>query len=510
MAPAQVTPRDKLERLVDLGRKTLRYWWLVALFAVGGGALSLAFALLRTPHYQAEASLSYQERIQSSLLQNREEVVNRNIGDRYRELLMSRPQLIQIINDPKLNPFPDKDPDLALEKLRQQVKFESRGGATFRIVYTDTDPDRAKDVTDRLTTVLQKKDDEMRAEQASATVTFAIQQKEMADTELRKREQALAEFLAKHPEFATEANQTADGAAVRQMRDQKNKSGDDKMYALERQRMRLQARLEASPDAPPIRVAAPPSPEKQRAEAAAQAAEQSYQSALHDLEDALSKYTNKHPIVISAQDRVAAAKEKLRAAKAAVPPDIETPVAPATPADREKLQKELAALESQISEAQKKAGKTSDKSTNWVVQLETEHAELRRQVNEQRETVASLATSVSRAQIDASTKAAEVGAAGRLAVINPAERPTHPTGPGKTIFLLAGMILFITLGGSLAVGLAVIDDRVYRTNDLDPLGITVLGVIPPIAMPKRVKKPRRPAKPKLGKETQQIMKDVRS
>ena len=45
MAITAVTPRDRLQRLVDLTRKTMRYWWLVGLFAVVGGALSLAFAV---------------------------------------------------------------------------------------------------------------------------------------------------------------------------------------------------------------------------------------------------------------------------------------------------------------------------------------------------------------------------------------------------------------------------------------------------------------------------------
>ena len=100
-----MTPRDRLQRVVDLGRKTRRYWWLVVLFAIAGGALSLAFALVRPKNYQSYAVLFYQERIRSSLLQGREEQQLRGIGDRYRELLLARGQLAQVIADPKLNPF---------------------------------------------------------------------------------------------------------------------------------------------------------------------------------------------------------------------------------------------------------------------------------------------------------------------------------------------------------------------------------------------------------------------
>src|SRR6187551_3277166 len=99
MAVTTMTPRDRLQRLVDLGSKFKRYAWLVVVFAIIGAALSLGFAFIRPKNFQSYAVLFYQERIRSSLLSNREEQVQRNIGDRYRELLLSRGQLAQIIND---------------------------------------------------------------------------------------------------------------------------------------------------------------------------------------------------------------------------------------------------------------------------------------------------------------------------------------------------------------------------------------------------------------------------
>jgi uncharacterized protein involved in exopolysaccharide biosynthesis len=492
MALSPITPRDRLQRLGDLAAKTLRYWWLVVVFAVVGGALSLAFALGRPRDYQSWAVLFYQERIQSSLLSNRQEEVQRNIGDRYRELLLARGQLHEILTDPALNPFPELgDEELAIDKLRNQVRFEARGANAFRIAYTDRDPDRAKAVTERLTKLLQDKDEALRNDQAQATATFAAQQKDEAQIDLRKREQALAEFLAKHPEFAQDTNQAnAEGASIRAIRNQKPvQTGNNRMYALERQRQRIQARLDAPPDAPPIKLASPATPEKLAAEANVNDAQRELTAANRELEDAMAKYTEKHPAVIKAQEHVASAQQRLRHAQAAVPPDVETTVAPATPEDRKKLEKDLAAIDSQIADEQRGASKGSaaapapgggDASTNWIVQLETQHADLRRGVNEQRERVESLADSVFRSQMDASQKLAETG--GRLSVVDPAFKPVRPSGPGKTIFLIAGLVLFLSLGLGLAIGLAVIDDRVYRRGDLDGLGIAVLAVIP--ALPK--------------------------
>lgn len=481
-----------MQRLADLGRKTLRYWWLVAIFAVVGGALSLSFAMLKSKKYQSWATLFYQERIQSQLLSpTREEVAQRNIGDKYRELLLARAQLEKIVTDPALNPFPkEPDKDVAIDKLRQEVKLEVRGGNVFRIVYTDSNPDRAKAVTEKLTKMLQEKDEALRNEQAKATVDFATAQKAEAQKELRTAEQALAEFLATHPEFAADSSQAGanEGASIRAIKKASTPTGgNSKLYSLERQKQRIQAALDAPPDAP-VKITAPATPEKIAAERVVDEAEREVASAKRAFEDASAKYTAKHPTVINAQERLSSAQQRLRQAQANVPPDVV--VSPATPEKREKMRQELADVERQIQALQsKKEGPSTpsiDASTNWIVKLETEHAELRRGVGEQRERVESLAESVFRAQIDASQKAAEAG--GRLAPIDPAFKPVKPSGPGKTIFLMAGMALFLTLGLALAIGLAVIDDRLYRRADLDHLGVAVLAVIPPAVARQRKRK----------------------
>ena len=478
MAISTVTPRDRLQRLVDLGRKTLRYWWLVALFAVIGGALSLVFALTRPRKYQSEAVLSYGEQIKTNVLTNRQQEVDRNIGEHYRELLLARVQLAKVVADPKLNPFPtEKDPAIAVDKLRAQIKFNG-AGTTFRITYTDPDPERAQAVNLRLTKLLQEKDIDVSNASAQATVGFAMQRKTAADEALGKAQQAFAGFLVAHPEFAQDANSQNGGAGAAVRKSQRPASSNPRLDALERQRARIQARLDAPPDAPPVRIPAPPSPEKIAADAAVADAQRELNSAQRELEDALSKYTDKHPAVINAQQKVAAAQQKLRHAQASVPPDTETAIAPATPADRSKLQKQLQELEGQIADEQKR-GKgdtaTLDASAKRLVDLEADYARLKHDVDEARDASEAANDSARRAQLDADQKLKEQG---RLNVIDPANKPVRPSGPGKTIFLLAGMVLFLSLGVATAIGLAVIDDRLYRRADIDQLGIAVLAVIP--------------------------------
>jgi uncharacterized protein involved in exopolysaccharide biosynthesis len=492
--------------MVDLGRKTWRYWWLIALFAVVGGGLSLAFALTRPRSYQSWATLFYQERIQSQLLSpGREDVAQRNIGDRYRELLLARNQLDQIIVDPALDPYPyERDPDVKIDKLRLAVRLEAHGANVFRIMFTDTDPERSKRVVDRLTKMLQDKDEALRNEQAAATVAFVIDQQENARGELKKRELAYNEFLAKHPEFLQDANSPQQEGAIAKAMQQKKVPlvGNSRLVALERQRQRITAILEAPPGVAPPPMPAPRTPERIAAEAAVQEAQREVSAAKREVEEVLTKFTEIHPAAVKAQEKLASATQRLRQAQAALPPELEAPPRAATAEDRVKLQNDLKQIEAQIGAEQTRTGKPvdtgpADATTSWVVRLEGEHSELRRAVAEQRERVQSLADSAFRAQMDANQKLAEQG--GRLAVVDPAFRPARPTGTGKTIYLLAGMILFLTLGLSFAVGLAVIDDRLYRRADLEQLGLSVLAVIPPVARARH--KPRRRPPPQ-HKQTQ--------
>ncbi|HWU88795.1 MAG TPA: hypothetical protein VN253_16125, partial [Kofleriaceae bacterium] len=433
MAITAITPRDRLQRIADLGRKAMRHWWLIALFGVVGGVLSLAFAAKRPKKFESWSTIFYQERIQSSLLSpGREEVMQRNIGDKYREILLTRALLSQVVSDPKLNPFPNEpDPDVAIDALRASIKLQGRGGNAFRITYTDGDAERARGVTDKLTKLLQEKEEGLRNQQARETVEFATKQKEEAEAKLNKDVEALSLFLSQHPEFAADSNTASEGVSIRARQNQSATQPppgkiltpeQQRLLALERQRQRIQARLDAPPDAPAVMPAAPKTPERIAAEARVAEAQREAASAKRELDEVLTKYTAKHPTAIKAQERLDLAQQRVREAQAQMPPDAEPTVAPTTPEDRKKLERQLAEIDQQIARLQSAkpvapgapATPVTD-TTSWIVKLETDHAELRRRVNEQRASVNSLADSVFRSELDARQKLAEAG--GRLSVV---------------------------------------------------------------------------------------------
>jgi uncharacterized protein involved in exopolysaccharide biosynthesis len=498
-----VTNLDRLDRLVDYFRKATRYWWLVGGILVLGGILATLFAQSRPRRYQTWSVVFFQERIQSTVLRGSPEVSSRNIGDRYRELLASQSLLRQIIDDPKLNPYPEllakEGPDAAVEALRLSTSFQSRGTSAFRITYIDEDPARAQAVATRLTDLLNSIDDELRNALAQRTVKFALDQKEAAVKELRTREKAFTEFLAKHPEFVQGTSQSTAGASIlaNQNRATGAVSSNPRVASLERQRARVLARLNAKPGTP-ITFESAPSPERVAALAAVTEAERELSAAKRELDGALLRgWTDLHPSVVKARESIKTLQARLLQAQGQVPNEAAAVMPPTSPEDRDALQRELKNLEDQLVSARSAdrnlpSSKQPDSADARIVELETQHTALRSAVDEQRGQLVIQSDAAFRAQNQADQQLAEQG--GRLSVVDPAFRPTKPHGAGKSVFVLVGLVVFGAIGGALALGLALIDDRLYRRDDLDELGITVLAVVPParsISTPKSRRVPKR-------------------
>ncbi len=479
-----VTNRDRLDRIVDYFRKATRYWWLVGGLVVMGGVLATWFAQSRPRKYQSWSVVFYQERIQSTVLRGGTEQSLRNIGDRYRELLLSQTLLQQIIEDPKLNPFPELQAkeglDAAVDALRLNVSFQSRGNSAFRIAMIDEDPVRAQAIANRLTALLNEKDDQLRSTLILRTAEFATQQKDAAVEELRARERSLSEFLAKHPEFVQDTSAASpEGSGIR-AQPRNPTPGNARLASLIRQRDRVTARLNARPGEV-VPIAEPPSPERQAALQVVSETEREVANAKRDLDAELSRYTDLHPNVMRAKDRLTNAQTKLRQAQAAVPPASSVVSPPATAEDRTALQRQLKTLEEQIASAQASGRNptttsSQDAAAAAIVDLETQYAELRRLRDEARSQAEAQGDAAFRASSQASQQAAEQG--GRLGIVDPAFRPIKPHGSGKSVLILAGLVVFGAIGGALAFGLALIDDRLYRRDDIDELGLTVLAVVP--------------------------------
>ncbi|MBK9036037.1 MAG: hypothetical protein IPL61_33135 [Myxococcales bacterium] len=507
MAVTPTTARDRLDQLLRFLHRASRYWWLTVGLIVVGAVLSVLFALSRPKVYQSGAVLYYQERLQTSLLQNREvSTMHRNIGERYRELLLARSSLVDVIRDAEVNPFPDllaaEGEDVAVEELRLRIGFRPRGANTFVITYQDPDPDRAKAVTQRLTTLLRDKAAAVRVESAQATAKFAAGLRGEAIDLLRARQRTLNQFLVAHPEFVSENNAgNGEGAAVRAMQDRNARptsSGPTTsvLQALERQRARIKARID-NPNAPvptPAPVRRERTPEQLAADAKVAEVEREVAAASRRVEDAQAKFTDRHPEMLKAKEALASAQARLRAAKAAVPPDkvvvVDDPL-PSTPVDPAQLQRLLADIERQIAAERGRtrpgagvavtpdggAATAAAAAASSVVKLEDDYQQLKLDVDEQKQRVDSLADSAFRTELEAQQRIAEQGDS--LSIVDGAYRPLRPIGKPKKKLVMVGLVVFTLLGIALALGLALLDDRIYQRDDLLAVSSTpVLAVIP--------------------------------
>jgi uncharacterized protein involved in exopolysaccharide biosynthesis len=506
MAIGIQTPRDKFDQLIAFVRRTMRYWWLIAIITFVGGVLAVAFALTQKPSYLSEAKIFYNERIQSSVLQGRDYGVNtKNLGYQYQEMLMSRTSMIRVVEE--LNLYPEKRAkqglDAAIEEFKKFAAFKVRGIGMFNISFMSNDPEQAQKGTKLMVDILLEEDERVRREQASATMNFLLEQKTKINKELDKRQRELAQFLSDHPEFALDTaagGASTPGASIRGQAAQ-SKSGsssssssmplpdniDPRLLALERQRRRIRDRL-ATPD-DQANAGPRKSPEQVEAERLVQEAENDLRRAQRELEERLSRLQPAHPDVVRAQSEVAAAQQRVQRTKAQVPSGLPRP----EPIDRNALQEELRNIEREIGnvkarirqeqgvepiiEGEEGSAEGEVTEENWVVALETEFARLAQGVEEQRKRLESTDASLSRAEISASQQMAEQGAV--LTIIDPANLPTLPQGKGRALLAAAGTAVFIMLGTLLALALALIDDRIYGAGDLEKLAIAPVAVVVP-------------------------------
>tara|TARA_R110002096_G_scaffold436100_1_gene667678 strand:- start:43535 stop:44965 length:1431 start_codon:yes stop_codon:yes gene_type:complete len=475
----------------------MRHAWLVALITIVGAGLSVMLALRQKPTYSSEAVLLYQEKISQSVLQGRDVASgSRTQSARFKEMLLSRTTLSAVVEE--FNLYPDvvesQGTVAAAEKLRLLVEFRDRGAGTFRIAFLGDTPEQAQRVTARLASLLQDKDEAVRKEQAEQTKTFLENEKVAAENTLFEAESAFAVFTSEHPEFVVESatgGASGAGASIRAAAEKSSKAqGSSKADTLRRAARRLRDRI-ANPDAPVVATSA----RTNRVESPAlQQARGELDSAKRSFADKSARFTPKHPDVIAAKNNVAEVTRRLKrleaAEKSSRPASTAPTITPTTSvAD---LKKELSRIESEISRLSESS--ESDKPdpnsmANELVGLETKYARLQRQVDVSSQRLSSLESRVFTAEITASSEFAE---AAKLVVIDEAYLPARPAGKGRKMLAMAGTVVFICLGCGLALGLALLDDRVYRRADIDDLGIApVLVVIPKSKKSKKKKRLRR-------------------
>lgn len=492
------TARDRIDRALAIALRTRRFIVPALVIVALGAAGSFAYAMLRKRVFKSETLILYREGIRSSDIVGGDDQGDRaqKLGLRLKEMVLSRTRLEMIIKEAKLYPALVEERGMidAVDEMRKHIAFRVQDGDTFGLSFEGNDPEVVQSVTAKLAEALLGENSRTNSEQAEVTKEFLDREKDRIEKELKDKETALAQFLSKHPEFAREATtpgQNQAGASIRAAnaasaaRAAAQPKGDATLASLEREAARLQERLGVPVTHKTNKVEADP-----LLVAAKQEAESELKDAQKDLDEKKSQFTDEHPDVRAARARVRIAQDKLKRATDAVNFNMNAAAQKSAAQaedegyiDRGALENQLKRINDEISDykrhkaANSAAPAAATSIGSSVVALETDWVRLNREVVDARDRFQSLQDKEFKASMVES--AAATGRTAQMVVVDPAFVPTHAAPPGRTMIMAAGLAATMVLSALFALGLALVDDRIYDRDDIERLGLLpLIGVVP--------------------------------
>jgi succinoglycan biosynthesis transport protein ExoP len=476
--------REQLDRMMVLLRRSRSFWRRGLVVFLVGALLAVPFVLTRARSYRSETIILYQETIRSSDVTGGEpsSESSRRVGARLHELLLTRTTLEPIITDLHLytNSIVRGELVGAVEEMRKNIAFQAREGDTYQIAFTGDTPQEAQEVTRRLGDCILHESETRRSDQAKTLKEFLSKEAARNEAELRQKEADLTRFVVLHPEFALRLQglpptaTTGAGAT--------SAPGTDPVLAgLEARAARIQRQLGAKPSTAPPKPSPTFQPPPDSPELVA---------ARRNLADKLTLYTDKHPDVIAARERVRAAEDAQAAlndaAAAAFAAQQGDGPPPQNASDVAALKKQLAVLQAQIAARRRMlsgapATATPDPSAipeaQAPAEFELEFRRLQREVSDGRDRQQQLEERLFRASIAESSIMDDRNV--QVSVLDPPYLPIRPVSKPRSLLLAALLIVCLLIGVATAFVSATLDDRLHDRHDVERLDLLpLLAVIP--------------------------------
>jgi uncharacterized protein involved in exopolysaccharide biosynthesis len=463
--------REQLSQLTAFIRRALRFWSVMAVTLLLGGAALAVFLYVRQPRFRSETVIIYADKGGVNRAPDSSET-QRGVSARLKELVFSRPILERIVK--RFDLYPEVRARFgmidAVEELKKHVEFRAPGGDTFSIAFEGTSPSQAQAATAELARQVIEGDAELRRKQATLALDFLTEERKNREKDLRAAEEALAGFMAEHPRFALDATPLANGAAVRASMAPGRTATDPlpaRSWAPSARASTPTSGGASAPaeDANKASANRARSPDEARAQAALAAARE-------DLAEKLVRYTPVHPDVRAAQAEVQRATERLAALTNAEPPKVATSE-PAAPSSSSSSPPPPAAPRAPARAWQPPPARPAPTQEN-LVDLETQWLKLTRSVTEARQRTDQIESQLFRADIEVSSERG--GHAVQVSVIDPAFLPQSPLPPGKTTLGLVFLLASVTLGSLAMLLCAAFSQRVFVARDLAGVGELLVEV----------------------------------
>jgi polysaccharide chain length determinant protein (PEP-CTERM system associated) len=396
--------------------------------------------------------------------------------------LLSRTRLERVIKE--TDPYPQKDKarptpmNVLVESMRAATTVLVKGNDAFSIEYTHRNPKKAQAVADRIATLFIESTKAEREQQVEDTHDFIESEVAQSRQQLDQKEAELRRYKEKY--MGTLPEQLGANLATLQRLQLEQQTVEQTLRGLSEREASVQASIEAAASGAATVTAGPQSPAAEIAQ---------LQSKLAELR---SKYTDEHPDVRAAEDRLS----RLKAQVVADAP-VAVAVAPGgrgetLAAQLQDIQAELAQLRAKRSDLDRQV-ETFQGRVERTPQAEQQLLALNRDYQKLQQNYLLLVDTKMRATMAENMEKQWSGV--RFKVLDPANLPETPVFPNPVMFGLGGLMFGLVTGLGACFLAEYLDRSIKSVADLEhllpypvigtvvrvtPLGVTE-GLVPAMA-----------------------------
>jgi Mrp family chromosome partitioning ATPase/uncharacterized protein involved in exopolysaccharide biosynthesis len=501
-APSE-SPRERLERLLVVVRRTRMYIRSAVAVAVAVAALSTVWVMRMPRIWRSEVTILYRDTIVTDRPGSPAQRMTL-LGSQLKDLLEVRSHLSNVVTEFDLYPeIAARSMVDAVAEMRKNVGFRSKKGTLFVISFSHGDPVMAQNVTARIAEVIIAEYHRENMETTTLNRDFLRRELMQAQTNTDDASRALSSFLYKNPQFQQGAHnspyapQPLTGTSGVVPPNSGWLPADPELSGM-RQRLgtiehELRRNAARTATVEPVEASSgliAPKKRRDAAEAALKAAQDAFDEKLRTVTPAHPDAVAGRARLQAARDNLAEAERQLQAAQAesiAAPSQTDSldPRRSALETEREVLLRRIAdrvrALQAPSTEGD--AGPSpGGHASQSIVDLETEWHRLQSELEQARDYLKIIQTKERAARISADV--AEKKSDDELVIIDPAYLPIRPErGPGRMIW--AGLAATLLMGFGVAFLRVLLNDTLFDEHDVRAAGgPAVLSELPRMTTPR--------------------------
>ena len=460
-----------MRELQRLAEAPLRRPWLLIVPLLLSLGVAVALSFLLPPRYRSSTLiLVAPDPMPSNLVpQMTTEKVGRRLAT-LRQEVQSRTRLETVARE--FDPYGTlgKQPLInTIERMRDAVTVTVKGNDAFSIEFEHPDPKMAMLVADRLTTLFMDEVVGASSRQVSNAYEFIEQQLQDARQQLEQKETALRDYKEQHMGQLPEQVQ-ANLATLQRLQLEQQTTAESLRKATDA--LLLLQSVDSGSDVTPGTGGAPDSLSAMRAL----------------LSQLKTRYTDQHPDVRALKSRIDAL-EKAQAGAAPGAPPID-PVAAALQQRVREARLEVQSQRERLADVDRRIAAFQAR-VEAAPRREQEILGLTRDYQKLSENYTQLLSKKLDAEMASRLEQQQKGQ--QFRILDPAYLPEKPSFPNRGLFALAGLLLGLLLGASLAVVVDVLDPTIKDAESVAAaFSFPVLAVIPYVKPREQVRLARLP------------------